>query len=213
MRHLQAYSAKWQLLHRLVEEYRTPDCQPPSRVAQGAPQNPMVMSAYRKYGDLQLSVLIICREEDLLMYEQACLDAFDPPYNFARVAGKVTWTPELRAKLSVALSAYQAGPNKPLGRPVSDEAKAKISAANKGRKLSSETRAKMSAGRKGRKMPPGFAESASERARKENLSPETRAKISASKMGNQYSKGVKRSAETCAKMSEAQRRRRQRERA
>ena len=60
-------------------------------------------------------------------------------------------------------------------RVVSNETRAKMSAAHKGRVVSEETRAKMSAARKGKQ-----------------LSEETRAKMSAAKKGKKFSDDVKR---------------------
>ena len=60
-------------------------------------------------------------------------------------------------------------------RVVSNETRAKMSAAHKGRVVSDETKAKMSAARKGRK-----------------LSEETKAKMSAAKKGKKFSEDVKR---------------------
>ena len=71
---------------------------------------------------------------------------------------KRVFTDEHRAKMSAGHQARKSAPNgKPhgnKGRILSDEAKAKISAANKGKKRSEEVKAKMSAAHQARKSPP-----------------------------------------------------------
>ncbi|MCT8876664.1 NUMOD3 domain-containing DNA-binding protein [Shewanella xiamenensis] len=119
-------------------------------------------------------------------------------------AGK-TLSAEHRAKVSAAgkgrkhtdearanMSAAQKGLTKP---PLTSEHRAKISAANKNRTISDETRAKLSAANKGHYVSSETRAKLS--AAKQNVSAETRAKIGAS------SKGRIKSAETCAKLSAA----------
>lgn len=129
-------------------------------------RSPKLYRAYAKYGNLRCSVLVVCSERDLLLYEQACIDALQPAYNCTLIAGKVEQTAEVRAKIGAS--------NK--GKPRSPELRARISATKKGcipwmagRRHTPEALAKMSAARKGKSSGP--------------MTPERRANISAAKKG------------------------------
>ena len=92
-----------------------------------------------------------------------------------------------------------------IGKTLSPEHLAKMSAALKGKKRappSPETRAKMSAAGKKR----GPISEATRAKLRGPLSPETRAKMSASRMGKSFTKGIKHSAETRAKISASMKR-------
>lgn len=89
--------------------------------------NDYLQKAYNKHGAeaFIFEKLVICATEDLLMYEQIFMDHFecynrDKGYNILEVAGS------------------------PLGRIVSDETKAKLSAKLKGRVISEESKRKAS---------------------------------------------------------------------
>ena len=91
---------------------------------------------------------------------------------------------------------------------ISEETRAKLSAANKGRKHSEETRSKLSVANKGKK----FSEETCSKLRlsKQHISEETRAKLSAVNKGRKHSEetiqsriGRKQSDETRAKISAA----------
>lgn len=156
----------------------------------GAHINPKLQAAFNKYGDLTGRILLLCREEDLITYEQIAIDAMQPRYNLSRVAGRVDHTPEVRAK---------------------------ISASRAGRKLSEETCRKMSASRLGKKLPPkSEATKAKLRAIALNRPPEQKAAAGKKNKGRKLSpdhlaalvaahKGKKRSDEVRARMSEAAR--------
>jgi len=116
-----------------------------------------------KYGieDLQFSILEpVMFKEDLISREQYYIDTLKPEFNICKIAGNT------------------------LGRKLSEEAKKKVSLANKGKICSDETKRKMGAWQIGRKRP----ESTIAKMRKINL-------------------GKKVSEETKRKMSEAQKRR------
>lgn len=88
-----------------------------------------LQNAWNKYGPdaFQFKVLMFCDPADMLLYEQAALDAFQPEYNILKIAGTS------------------------LGRKASPETRAKIAAKAQGRKVSAETIAKRSATVRGRK--------------------------------------------------------------
>jgi len=96
--------------------------------------------AFKKYGQLKEEILLICSKEDLIFYEQLCIDAYKPRLNMALIAGRTELTDATKAKISATWT----------GRKHTDEARAKMSAARKGVKHSPETRAKISASNTGK---------------------------------------------------------------
>jgi group I intron endonuclease len=95
-------------------------------LSRGTHKNKALQNAWNKYsGELKFELLLVCRPEDLIMYEQQYLDFYKPEYNIATVAGNT------------------------LGIKLSDEAKKKISLACKGRPHSEEQKRKMSQALKG----------------------------------------------------------------
>lgn len=104
-----------------------------SHLARGSHHSRHLQAAWRKYGADAFSFrpLILCSKENLLFYEQIAMDAMNPEYNVARIAGSSIGcirTPETRAKIA----------DKARGRKWTDEARKKLSAAVKGRILSLE---------------------------------------------------------------------------
>lgn len=103
-----------------------------------------LQSAYNKYGEagLRFIKLLICKPENLIMFEQLAIDALKPAYNICQVAGS-----RLGAKLNPIAFAKIAEANKGrnLGRKHTPEARARMSAAHLGKIPSSETIAKRSA--------------------------------------------------------------------
>lgn len=104
----------------------------------GRHKNRHLQSAWDKYGEAEMvfAPLLICSPENLLMYEQAAIDALKPEYNISPVAGNclgVKRSPETCAKLSKRLA----------GRSLTPEHKAAISAGLRGRVCAPETRAKL----------------------------------------------------------------------
>jgi group I intron endonuclease len=150
--------------------------------------NPKLQSAFNKHGDLSGRVLLLCREEDLILYEQIAIDALRPRYNLSQIAGRVDHTPEVRSK---------------------------ISASRIGKRLPEETRRKMSASRLGKKRPPmSEATKAKLRAVALNRTPEQKAAAGNKNKGRKLSpdhiaslvathKGKRRSEEWRAQMSKA----------
>lgn len=139
----------------------------------------MQASLAKTPGVVALSVLIVCREEDLLMYEQRCINGLKPNLNISQVAGKVDWTEEIRAKVGAtqkgrkrSLEAIEKQREALVGRKFSDEHRANISAAQIGRKQSAETVEKRRAKATGKKRTPEQRARISEgmKRRKEMLS-------------------------------------------
>jgi len=139
--------------------------------------------AWRMYGAcaFQFNRLLVCDKENLIMYEQAVMDGLHPEYNSAPKAGSnlgLRMSDESKAKLSAAAKRTKNF----TGKTHSESSRAKISAAKKGVPTvpcSPEKKAKLSAIHKGRIIPA-----------------EQRAKISATLTGH------KQSAEQIAKRVE-----------
>ena len=83
--------------------------------------NRHLLAAWRKYGDKNFVFkrLLVCATQNLVMYEQLCIDALKPEYN----------------------KRQQAHSN--VGVKVSDKTKQKLREINTGKKLSAQTRLKM----------------------------------------------------------------------
>lgn len=137
-------------------------------------RNRYLQRAWNKYGDNAFSfeVLEECEPEFLVSMEQWWMNMLCPEYNICLVAG---------SSLGIKKG------------PLSEEHKAKVSAALKGHKISKETRAKISAANKGRK----FSEEALANIRAAirpagwKHTKEALAKISvASKRGYRLGKGI-----------------------
>lgn len=130
--------------------------------------------SWSKYGQdaFRFSVLLYCNIENLIMYEQRCIDGFKPEYNSSPTAGSqlgLKMSKESRAKLSECAKRTRNF----TGKTHSDESRKKISDSRKGKGLgpqSEERRARIGAAHKGR-----------------IIKPEWRAKISATLMGHKQS--------------------------
>lgn len=147
--------------------------------------NPHLQHAWNLYGEnnFEFSVLIFCDGENILMYEQACLDGLKPEYNVAVDASAsfagLSHSEETRQKMSET----RMGENNPsYGSHLSDEAKQKLSAVNTGNacalgyKHSEESKQKMSEAKSGEKNP-NYGK---------HLSEETRRKMSEAKSGDKH---------------------------
>lgn len=138
-----------------------------------------------------------CAEADLLAREQWYIDQWRPEFNSAPVAGTTrgmtfTMSDEAKAKMS----AWQKGKPKPSScRPKSMATRARMSAAQKGRVFSDETRAKMSAWQLGRKLPAETGARIAAANTGKKRSRETRIKMGAWQVGRRLSE------ETRAKIS------------
>lgn len=164
--------------------------------------NIIAQRAYNKYGEFSFTVLGRYPVDEILRREQDLLDEHhsDPKCaNILPTAGSplgMKHTDEARAKMSRA----QKGTKRP---PRTPEWCAKISAGKKGKEHSPEARANMSAAQKGKKRKPRTPEhraaiSAGSMGKKmPPQTPEHRAKVSAAAMGRKHT------VESRAKMSAA----------
>jgi group I intron endonuclease len=134
----------------------------------GTHKNKKLQNAWNKYGEsaMAFTTILVCRPCDLLLYEQALIDAVRPRYNICMVAGNslgVRWSDESKAKKSQSLLGIKQSPELiarrvagMIGHVVSPAARAKIGAKHKGNSHAlgcvrdSVTRAKMSAAQKER---------------------------------------------------------------
>jgi len=78
--------------HRIVIHIR--------KLKNGTHGNNKLVCAFKKYGKFKQTIIIICNEENLLMYEQLCIDNLNPQCNCSSIAGRVDWNAETRDKLS-----------------------------------------------------------------------------------------------------------------
>lgn len=118
-----------------------------------------LQNAWNKYGADAFEFIIFENDipfEDLLSWEQAAFEYYEPEYNVHKFAGSplgITRSPETRAKMS----RHQIGAgNHNYGKKASPETRAKLSEARKGEKCylfgktrSPELRAKLSEAKKG----------------------------------------------------------------
>lgn len=136
----------------------------------GSHHSPYLQAAWNKHGKdaFVFEKLIVCSQENLLMYEQLLIDGMD---TFNRTNG------------------YNARPiaNSNLGAKVSDETRAKIRVARAKQVISEETKALWSKNRTGRKMPDWFGEFTRQHRKGSKHTDEARAKISAAGMGRPVS--------------------------
>lgn len=136
----------------------------------GSHHSPYLQAAWNKHGgdSFVFEKLLVCSQENLLMYEQLLIDGMD---TFNRANG------------------YNARPlaSSSLGVKASDETRAKIRAARAKQVFSEETKALWSKNRTGRKMPDWFGEFTRSHRKGARHTVEARAKISAAGIGRQFS--------------------------
>lgn len=141
----------------------------------GRHPNSTLQRAFDKYGDSLVSrPLLYCRRADLLFFEQRAIDVLRPQYNQSKIAGRIEFTPEVRAKMRAA----QLGKKMPIdliekqrerllgntynaGKKASPETRAKMVAAHTGRTQTLQARQKVSAAQLGRIKGPASAETKS----------------------------------------------------
>ena len=130
-----------------------------SKLRKGKHPNPKLQNAWDKYGEAAFKFDVLERCEDaktLALVEQKWIDTVKPFYNCfptARSSLGHSVSAEARAKISAANKGRQTS----LGRKHSDETKKKISAArlgktahNKGQPMSKEQKAKLSQAKRGK---------------------------------------------------------------
>lgn len=170
--------------------------------------------------DVEFKLLIICKKEDLLFYEQIFIDKLKPTLNISSKAGSFSWPEESRLKMRKSR----------LGKRLSEETKKKISLSKIGKKRpdvslrtkgkpghkwTSEQRVNHVARMKGNKQRLGHKQSEEEIAKRaaalrgnQNAkgmthSEAARRKMSAALLGNKRLLGKRHSAETRLKMSKS----------
>ena len=136
-------------------------------LARGDHHSRALQRAWARYSPraFQFNKLLACSKENLIMYEQICIDALKPEYNCAPKAGSqlgYKHSEESRQRMSASrpkdfspmtgkthsaesrakISASRLGKG---GGPMAAERRAKIGAAQKGRVITEEQRAKISA--------------------------------------------------------------------
>lgn len=148
----------------------------------GTHHSSRLQRAWKKHGPeaFQFDVLLYCQPEDLIAWEQGCLDNIICKFNTDRVAGsRLGSKASLETRLKLSLSH--------LGKTLSDEQKRKIAEGNRGKTVTEEFRKKMSLLTKGRKYGPQSPErrkQISEINRGRHISPETAQRISQAKLGH-----------------------------
>lgn len=158
----------------------------------------IMQRAWNKYGseNFVFEKLIICKDTDLLFYEQRAIDAYDVVkngYNISPTAGNslgVKSSNEKKLKLSKIVKAQWEvdGHREKMslahkGQVVSDYCKQKTSEAHKGKVVSLETRKKISTARTGMKFSKETCNKISLSKIGYKASDETKSKMSAAKLG------------------------------
>lgn len=114
----------------------------------GTRTNARLLNAWNKYGEKSFvfEVLVRCSAEDLVFYEQICIDELSPEYNIRRDAASnlgIKLSPETRRRISEVQRGIPKGPQSEahrkanslarIGMKLSDSHKRRISEAKKGR--------------------------------------------------------------------------------
>ena len=145
----------------------------------GDHHNRKLQHAWSKYGESQFAfcVLEYVEVSGLIQREQHWIDSQKPWYNICAKAGSRLGTPhseEARLRMSAAQKRRA---------PPSAETRAKISAAGKGRVITEVHRRRLSEARAGRIFTATHREKLSAWQRGRKMSPETRAKMSSAHLG------------------------------
>lgn len=155
-------------LHSRFQQHR-------AKLRSGKHHNRHLQNAWDKYGEgnFTFEVLFYCEKSQTLIYEQQFLDNLQPEYNIAISVSApmlgLSVSNEVRAKISAATK----GNTNCLGNKHTAEHIAKFSAAMKGHEVSAETRAKIGAANKGKSTRGGY-----------KMSEDTKAKIGAANRGS-----------------------------
>lgn len=166
-------------------------------VARGQHPNARLQAAFDKHGPLKESLLLVCRRQDLFLYEQRCITGMKPKYNISPFADRPEFTEERRQKMSALMK----------GRVFTPEHRARISTAKMGHSVSSEARAKIGAAGIGRECSEETRKKLSESHIGLVRSEEHRKNLSLANRGKTRGLGHRHSDESKAKMSASRRRR------
>jgi len=152
------------------------------QLTEGRHHSKKLQRSWDKHGPgvFRFRPVLVCSKANLLMYEQIVIDwhdAYRKGYNCLPRAGSragMKASPEHRAKIAEGL--------RKSGRiwgPPSPETRTKIGAASRGRKASAETRKKQSEGRRGyRHMPDAIENMRAAQSNRKPVSDETRQRMS-----------------------------------
>lgn len=148
--------------------------------------------AWIKYGadNFKFSVIAVCDEQVLLIYEQMFIDGLHPEYNISPTAQSTTGvirSEEYRAKQSVAQSGKTLSPE--TRKKISDGMKGKKNSAGIKRTVSQETRDKIRASLTGHAVSPDTREKIGAKNRNNRHTDEAKRKISQSLIGNKRASG------------------------
>lgn len=140
--------------------------------------NILLQRAYNKYGkeNFVFKILLYCDIDNLLLYEQICIDKFKPEYNICLIAGNT------------------------IGCTRSDETRRRLSESHMGFKVSEETKLKISESEKGRKLTKDSIIKRTNSRAEFKQSDAAKLKIGQSKIGNKNMLGHKHSEETKIKI-------------
>lgn len=166
------------------------------RMRAGKHYNIALQRAFNKYGTLSAGVVLVCRQEDMLMYEQIAINGLKPRLNCSKLAGKVEHNDEVRAKLRAAAIAQMSDP----------AARESLSVLARQQWEDPVKRERMTSARRGIKISPDAKVRQSTGLRAYWSSPEAdarRAALSKRTSGNKYRQGVTHTEETKRKIGAA----------
>lgn len=114
---------------------------------QGIHCNKKLQRAWNKYGEsaFTFSTLLVCSNENLLMYEQLCIDGYD--------SVKTGYNISIRAGSQLGFKHSEETKSRMSSRTITEQQRAAISARNSGKKPSLEVREKISLSLLGKKKP------------------------------------------------------------
>jgi group I intron endonuclease len=179
------------------------------KLAHGKHVNAALQSAWNKYGPagIKFAVLIVCRAEDVLLFEQLAIDAFSPHYNVLKIAGRsIGWkhSDATKAGFRASRIGKKRGPmsaetkaklrNALLGRsygPLSDEHRARLSSLNKERMKIAEVRDHLSRLNRGKTLTEEHKKKIGKANSGKSPSEGAREKMAAAKRGTKQSEETK----------------------
>lgn len=165
----------------------------------GTHHSKYLQRAFDKYGDrnFEFKPLFICDIENLIIFEQMCIDKLQPEYNISPTAGNTIGTirtAEYRKKLSEAQRKRFLDPNSRKilsdahkGQTLTEEQRKKIGDALRGRPRPDHVKIKISEAQKGREVPESRKKKMRDAKRGTHLSDKHKKNISESLIGKTVS--------------------------
>lgn len=138
-----------------------------SVLRRGRCRNPRLQRGWNRHQTISAKQILVCRKEDILLFEQICLDGLKPGLNLSPLADCSSPTKETRAKISKS----SRGNKNRLGAKMTEGERIRLSEymrGNKyrsGSKLSANHKNKISVGLMGNKNRKGQTRSPEERAK------------------------------------------------